>query len=218
MRRKEELVTGNVYHILNKSIEGYKIFNNENNYIRFLNVLRYYNRENVEFKYSRYTQLVEEGKDIKVDYSAKNKNVVNIIAYCLMPTHIHLVLKQLKDNSVSKYMKIVLNSYTKYFNILHDRIGPLWVGKFKNVLVTDDKQLLHLTRYIHLNPTSSGLVSKSSDWKFSSYNEYLGKNISMKLCKYSDVLDINPALYKKFVESRRSYQKELSIIKKIVIE
>jgi putative transposase len=77
-----------------------------------------------------------------------------------MPTHIHLVLRQLKDGGISKFMSNILNSYSRYFNIKHNRKGPLWEGRFRKVLVGSDEQLLHLTRYVHLNPVTACLVDK----------------------------------------------------------
>jgi len=114
----------------------------------------------------------------------------------------------------------VLNSYSRYFNTKHKRGSPLWKGKFKNVLVETDEQLLHLTRYIHLNPTSAGLVKKPEEWPYSSYLEYLGKIKKMdRICSYEDLMDISPSSsYKNFVESRISYQRELEKIKHLILE
>ena len=70
-------------------------------------------------------------------------------------------------------MRRLLNSYTRYFNEKIKRKGPLWEGRFKKVLVNSDEQLLHLTRYVHLNPVSAGIVEKPEDWPCSSYREYI---------------------------------------------
>ncbi len=77
-----------------------------------------------------------------------------------MPTHIHLILKQLKEDGISAYMSKILNSYTCYFNRRTKRKGPLWESRFKRVEVTSDEQLLHLTRYIHLNPVTAHIVEE----------------------------------------------------------
>ncbi|EKD56179.1 MAG: hypothetical protein ACD_58C00278G0002 [uncultured bacterium] len=215
--RKNELVTNQIYHILNKSIAGYKIFNDELQYSRIIELIKYYNNRDVEYKYSRYIELLEKGIDIEVNYVHKSKRYVDIISYCIMPTHLHLSLKQLCDDGVSTFMRKILDSYTRYFNIKHSRKGPLWVGRFKNVLIENNEQLLHLTRYHHLNPVTSNLVEKPEDWPYSSYNEYLG-NTKNKICSLNNLLDIDPRTYQKFVNSRRSYQKALSKIKKIVID
>lgn len=134
-----------------------------------------------------------------------------------MPTHIHLVLKQTQPAGISIFMGNILNGYTRYFNTKHHRKGPLWESKFQNVLVENDEQLLHLTRYIHLNPTSAGIVEKPQDWKFSSYNEYLN-NVDYPICQFKDLLEFQPKKYKEFIQDRIAYQRELTIIKKQLID
>lgn len=221
MKRKIPLVNGEVYHILNRSIAEYKIFNSKEDYLRMEQVMKYYQIK-LDHKYSYFITLngvVKDGFNNYFEEVAKDEeNFVQIIAYCLMPTHLHLILKQLEDNGISKYMGDILNSYTRYFNNRHKRKGPLWEEKFKNVLVESDEQLLHLTRYIHLNPTTAFLVKKPEDWDYSSYKEYLGKLIKFKMCDYANILDINPSLYRKFINDRISYQRELAKIKALVLD
>lgn len=176
--------------------------------------IRYYQIENPPTKFSKFIRRCKD--NICKDFSSDKEKLASIVAYCLMPTHIHLVLKQLKENGISIFMSHVLNSYTRYFNIKHDRKGPLWESKFKNVLVKTDGQLLHLTRYVHLNPVTAYLVRKAEDWPFSSYQEYLLKiDDNEKICEYHGILDINPAYYKDFVEDNVSYQRELARLKSL---
>jgi len=223
MRRQERLVTGEVYHIFNKSIAGFKIFYNDSDFSRMRNMLRYYHIEGMLLKFSRFIELetVEKygfNKSFISDSEGKRK-LVQIIAYCLMPTHVHLILKQLKKDGISIFMSNVLNSYSRYFNIKHKRKGPLWEGRFKNVLIETDEQLLHLTRYIHLNPVTSYLVDNPDEWTTSSYKEYLLKVDDYDcICEYGNILNITPVYYKRFVEDSISYQRELAKIKKILLE
>jgi putative transposase len=100
-------------------------------------------------------------------------------------------------------MSNVLNSYTRHFNNRTRRRGPLWQSRFKSVEVETDEQLIHLTRYIHLNPTTSNLAKKAEEWEYSSYKEFLGNvGDGDGLCNYSAVLDINPSKYREFVSSK----------------
>jgi putative transposase len=115
-------------------------------------------------------------------------------------------------------MARVLNGYSRYFNTKHKRIGPLWSGRFKSVLITNDEQLLHLTRYIHLNPTSAGLVKKPGDWPHSSYKEYVDYKVKQRICKYKEVIEMSRKEYKKFTEDRKDYQREISVIKNLTID
>jgi putative transposase len=205
------------YHVFTKSIAGYKVFNSNKSYERITAAMEYYSYKNIPVKFSSYI-LKKEKTRKKFDEISKNSDkLIDIIAYCIMPTHIHLLLTPLKENGISVYMKNLLNSYSRYFNTRNNRKGPLWQGRFKDVIVENDEQLLHLTRYIHLNPTTSGIVDKPEDWKYSSYGEYLRKS-DKYICNFKDYIDMNPESYRKFTESRLEYQKELSKIKHLIIE
>lgn len=120
-----------------------------------------------------------------------------------MPDHYHLLIKSLSHEKISKYISDVENSYTRYFNIRNNRKGPLWQSRFKAVVIKNNLQLLHVSRYIHLNPTTNSLVNHPEDWRFSSYKE-----ISIS----------NRFTYKRFVENNINYQRRLKQIKKLVLE
>ncbi len=221
MRRKEALVNGKIYHIFNKSIADFIILNNDSEFERMLQLIKYYRIEN-NLKFAEFITLKMVEKNgfnntVKI-ISKDKKGLVQIIAYCLMPTHFHLILKQLQNNGISDYMRKILESYSSYFNMKHKRKGPLWESKFYNILVKDDEQLLHLTRYIHLNPVTAKLVDKPKDWEFSSYKEFYSReNNFYRICQFNNILEINPLSYRKFVNDRISYQRELAKIKRLLI-
>lgn len=217
--RKYPLVNNCVYHVFNKSIEGFRIFNHESDFLRFISLLSYYRFANVPVKHSKLLELTSYEQVEILDYLVGRGNkLVEIVAYCLMPTHFHLILKQLIDNGISKFISQIQNSYSHYFNTKYDRKGPLWQGYFKNVQVVTDAQLLHLTRYIHLNPVIGGLVDNPIKWDFSSYKEYLRQNDKIPVCNFDGLISIKPKIYKKFVNNRINYQRELTRIKKIILE
>jgi len=221
MGRKNPLVTGQVYHVFSRSIADFKIFNKDSEYQRMIHLLYFFQIQQPPEKFSRFlnSALAQKiGFRTLLDLATKDQaKTVDIIAYCLMPTHIHLILKQLVENGISKFMANILNSYTRYFNLVHDRKGPLWESKFKNVLVGKDEELAHLMRYIHLNPVTASLVKKPEDWQYSSYMEYIDKDMS-KICSLSDLISISPIDYQKFVEDRIDYQRQLAMIKKLVLD
>lgn len=217
-QRKISLEEGNIYHIFSKSIAGFEIFRNISEYKRMKNLLAYYNLINPPWKFSLFLEIKNKQKFYN-QHPTKKERLVEIIAYCLMPTHIHLILKGLKPGSISIFMGKILNSYARYFNVKTKRKGPLWESRFKNVLVENDEQLIHLTRYIHLNPVTAYLIDQPEDWEFSSYKEFLSKEEDKnKMCNYLDVVDIKPKEYQDFVNSQINYQKELANIKKLWIE
>jgi putative transposase len=180
-------------------------------------MIKYYINDKPPLRFSIYQKLLNS-QNVNIAEQLSNKDmIVDIIAYCIMPTHIHLILSQLKDDGISIYMKNLLNSYTRYFNVKNKRKGPLWQGRFKSVLIETDDQLLHLTRYIHLNPTSSNLVKKPEEWPYSSYKEYID-NTEVILCNFQKYLKIIPENYKIFVETQKDYQRKLKEIEYLLFE
>lgn len=216
--RKEPLVSGECYHVFTRSIAKYTIFNNDEDFLRIVELLDLFQFDDFEYKYNAFKNLATKSQKIIIDDLHKGGHKsIEIIAYCPMPTHLHLILKQLEDNGISNYMGRTLNSYSRYFNIKHERTGPLFECRFKSVCIKDDIQLLHTTRYLHLNAVSAGLVDNPEDWKFSSYNEYIGLG-SANICNTSILPDFLPEKYKKFTEDQKSYQRSLQIIKNILID
>ena len=215
--RKVPLITNYVYHIFTRSIDKKVVFKDDIDYIRFIETIKYYIYETLPFNFAAYFRLKNKD-DFISKYDLNNRKVVvHIIAYCLMPTHIHLVLNQLIDNGIFLFLRKLLDSYTRYYNIKYNRGGPLWQGRFKSVLVESNEQLLHLTRYVHLNPTTAGIVKNPEDWPYSSYLEYLNKSDD-KMCNYIEYLDIDMKDYKEFVDERKDYQRELGLIKHLTFE
>ena len=142
-----------------------------------------------------------------------------MIAYCIMPTHIHLVIKEIVDGGISNFASLILKSYGKYFNLKNGRNGALWQGPFKNVEVVTPEQLLHLTRYVHLNPVTAFIVNKPEDWIYSSYREYIGIYKGPIICNSKSYLDnMSASSYKEFVNVQIDHQRELSIIKRLILD
>jgi putative transposase len=201
-----------LYHVYNHSIEGMKIFTNNNEYKRFINAIRFYQIEEPQVKFSDFietslssfaTTIIDWGRFDKKD------KIVKVIAYCVMPTHFHVILSQLTDQGIPSFVSNLLNSYARYFNAKYKRKGPLWQGRTKKILIDSDLYLLHLTRYIHLNPVTAYLVDKPEDWFASSYNEYLMKtSVIEPICDCYRFFDMIPERYKKFVEGGIEYQRE----------
>lgn len=137
-----------------------------------------------------------------------------------MPNHFHLLTKQLTDGGITRFVRIVADSYGKYFNILHDRAGPLFQGKFKSVRIEDNSQLLHVSRYIHLNPLTAHLVESPIDYPWLSYGEYTKSESESEICTKNIILDQfgSKEAYKSFVDDYASYQKEFSKIEHLILE
>lgn len=222
-RRKYPLVAGKIYHVFNRGITNLATFNTPSEYKRAILALDYYNNSSNKLKFSRFLSQTDRQRRF---YLENIKGIaepqVDIICYCLMPNHFHLLLLQKQDVGISNYLGLFQNSYTRYFNTKNERSGPIFKGRFKSVLVQTDEQLLHVSRYIHLNPYTSDVVNSLHNLKtypWSSLPDYLNKT-KKALVNREKILAFYKNLdsYKKFVLNHADYQKSLGKIKKIVPE
>lgn len=213
--RTTPLVEDSYYHIYNRGVEKRIIFSDERDYQRFLQTLYYYQFEGPKPAFSTRHRF-----QIK-DFS-NNPKIVEVTCYCLMPNHFHLLLKQVSENGISEFLGKVINSYTKYYNTRHNRVGPLFQGVFKAVLVENNFQFMHLSRYIHLNPYASELIKERDQLKlytYSSYSHFIGLEAN-KLCVNGTVLGLfkDRKDYQEFVEGHADYGREIAYIKHILLE
>ena len=154
--------------------------------------------------------------------SNNTKKIVDITSFTFMPNHFHFLLKQNVNKGISKFLALFQNSYTRYFNTKNTRSGHVFQGQFKAVRVEDDEQLLHLNRYIHLNPHTSYVVKTFSELKqypYSSLPEYLN-NQKNSLCNIQEVLSHFSSLkkYEDFLFDQAGYQRALEKIKHLILE
>jgi putative transposase len=214
--RKVQLVKGEMYHIYSKSIADFKIFTSETDYTRMQDEFTFYSSVKPACNFSSFQALKKDCSfHAKQQINCKDK-LVDIIAYCIMPSHIHLILKEIREDGIAKFMESILKSYSRYFNIKHNRKGPLWESRFNNILVKDHEQFIHLTRYIHLNPVTAYIVNNPVDWNYSSYREYIGLiRPEEKICHFSDYLNMDLKSYREFVTAQIEYQRELGALKRI---
>lgn len=194
--RSTPLVTNEFYHLYNRGSDKRNIFNQFRDYKRFQQTSYYYQFIGPKPRFSKFAK-----SDLKLFNPDLNNKLVRIIAYCLMPNHFHFLIRQLKDNGVSNFISQLINSYTKYFNTKYTRVGALLQGTFKAVHIKTDEQLIHSSRYIHLNPIVSGLVKDLNTYQWSSYLEYI--NWQAILCSPQEVLNFfsSPKKYQEFVEA-----------------
>jgi len=217
-------IENGVYHIYNRGVEKRKIFQDKQDYAVFCSYLKVYlSPKNID-EISRQLanpKLSRSEKTRLINMARLNNfsNEIVLIAYCLMPNHFHLLVKQKSRDTIDKFMNSLGTRYTMYFNRKYDRVGKLYEGTYKAVLVTTDEQLLHLTRYIHKNPTK--LSSAQGDPLYSqpsSLAEYLG----LKKTPWVDPKEVlaffsktNPKLsYKNFLKS----EEDKGLIKDLAID
>ncbi len=178
----KQFTEGGHYHIYNRGVEKRDIFLNKQDYVVFLSYLKKY---------------LGSGSDPHPISSE-----VDLLAFCLMPNHFHLLARQHTLNGITKLMRAVCTRYVMFFNKKYERVGGLFQGKYKAALITDDPYLLHLSRYIHLNPWPG---SDPSLYHYSSYAYYLGhKNATW--VKPQQILDYFKIPEQPLIKNYSSYE------------
>ncbi|QQS39372.1 transposase [Candidatus Woesebacteria bacterium] len=219
-KRQQPLVSGYYYHVFNREPNRKVTFTSPDEYERAKITLWYYQFQHLPVCLSTLLNKMPDcdRKRITNELNIKDERKVDLLAYCLMPNHFHLLLRQKVDGGISKYVGDFQNSYTKYFNKKHNRRGGLLSQRFRAVLIKSHEQLLHLTRYIHLNPYASGGIKDFDElfcFPYSSIRSYLGTKedelVNNKLIY--DLFETGDG-YCEFMKERGDYQKELSKIKK----
>lgn len=224
MATNRKLIFANeeIYHVYNRGVERRPVFMDKKEHQRAADLLGYYRFANLPMRYSQLLSLPSPAQETIWERMRKENNYEALIfVYCLMPNHFHLVVKQLTDGGISRFLANFTNSYTKYFNTKHHRVGSLFQGPFKAVYVETDEQLLHLTRYVHLNPVASFIIKLNDleSYPWSSFPEYIGKN-KTGICDTTWVQAhfATTQRYRKFVYDQAGYAQELEKIKHLAID
>ncbi len=167
---RDPFVTSEIYHIYNRGTDKRSIFLDHVDWLRFAHDLFEFNDSNPALHALYKSEVSEVGA---------RKKVIEVLAYCLMPNHYHLMVRQIEDGGITLFMRKLGTGYTMYFNKKYDRSGALFQGKFKSVAVVRDAQLRYLPHYIHANPSDglgSNEVERIAQYSFSSAPTYLNRN------------------------------------------
>lgn len=218
--RKDIFTNGEIYHIFNKTIDHKKIFSDRKTCWLFLDLIKYYRSLKANIRYSYFKKLKSNFRYLRErEIKIRKYFKIEILAYCLMPNHFHLLIQQKVSNGIIRFMSDVLNSLTRFYNLKSIRKGPIFLTQFKSRRIMSREQLLHVSRYIHLNPYSSSIansVSELVNYEFSSLKEYVKRKNKKILCEpeiiLSNITGRNKS-YKKFVLSNKNQQKALNLLK-----
>ncbi len=156
------------YHAYNRGLDKRDIFRDEQDYKVFFHFLKLYLSPppppdpNAPLRDNPLRGIIPLDKEVE------------LLAYCLMPNHFHLMLVQHSKQGMEKLMRCVLTNYVMYFNKKYQRAGHLFQSSYKAVMLTNNAHFLHLSRYIHLNPKELPNTDPLQ-WPYSSYLDYLGK-------------------------------------------
>jgi putative transposase len=164
-QRVTQFLPGSFYHLYNRALSGVLLFSSPDDYKRLLRMLK----AHLEC------------------YQAA------IIAYCLLPTHYHFVLRQNGEVPLSRLVQTLFNGYVQATNKARQCRGPRCEGRFHAKLIGTDDHLLQVCRYVHPNPVEAGLVTRPEEWPWSNYREWMGLRHSNLVCR--EVVEALVAVY-----------------------
>lgn len=208
-------VENGYYHIYNRGVEKRKIFMDRQDYAVFLSYLKeYLLPKNEKELYERLSDpnisSRERDKVLKIISLNNFNKEISFLAYALMPNHFHFFIKQKSAGTIDRFMNSLATRYTMYFNRKYKRVGHLYQDVYKAVTVTDEKQFIYLSSYIH---------KQALPYQPSSYTDYIGN--SKTAWVYPDEIlsffsKINPSLsYENFVSE---YESILYLKKDLILE
>jgi len=210
--RYDDLAPGEVYHICTRGVNKQRIFQDDNDRKRMLDLMVHCLTKDKKQSFSMARKMKIVSK-----LPREGQGLVDVLAFCLMDNHLHLLIKENVEGGTSLYIQRVLNSYAKYFNLRHKRSGPLFTGRFKAVLVDGDEQLLHVSRYIHLNPYLAHMIDNPIGYLWSSLSMYEGSNKERR-CHASIICDLMGDKYLSFVVDEADYLRSIGDIQHLILE
>lgn len=181
----------NYYHIYNRGIDKKPIYFDDENYLYFTRLL--------EHNHKRYD--------------------ISILVYCLIPNHYHLLVYQNSDNPASSFVQSLNNAFVQGMNKQLNRKGTLFEGRAKTKLIDKEEYLMHICRYIHLNPIKHNLVQNPSDWTYSNFLTCIeGVDDGLTDSDFIKELFLTRENYREFVEDYIPTMEEMSTMKEYVLE
>lgn len=183
-RSARNLIDNGYYHIVTRGLDRRRLFRYKNDYELFL--------------------------DTTVTYLKQYK--VYILHYCLMPNHLHFLIKALVASDVQKFMQLILQVYAAHFRKKYNTVGFIFQNRYKSRLINNEAYLLECARYIERNPVRAGIAQGALDYSWSSYL-YYAKGTVDKIVTLDNPLYINMAeteaerrkVYSSFVSQQRPY-------------
>ena len=222
MQRPVPLAVDEFYHCYNRGVEKREIFSNQSDYERFINLLYLANSDKAI--------VFEDINEQNIFAMERGEPIVAVGAYCLMPNHFHLLLREIKEGGITQFMRKLCTGYSMYFNKKYEHSGVLFQGRFKAKHADSDEYLRHLATYIHLNP----LDLIQSGWKkngvrdskyaeeflkkysYSSLHDYVSDAMRQEIAIINK--DLFPAYYssaKEILEDIREWQELIPTFDKI---
>lgn len=233
--RKEQFVNGEIYHITLRALDDNLIFKDTDDYYRgIFSIYEFNNTKPVEIWLRRKQRKQEKTLGHPMSQRDARDVLVDVLTFCFMPNHIHLLLKQLKDKGITEFMRKVGIGYAKYFNTKYERKGYVFQNRFNAVHIKNDGQLKIVFNYIHTNPLSliergwkkTGIKEPKKatefleNYKWSSYQDYIGMKNFFSVSERNFMLKIMGGQegIKEFINNWLNYKKELNEFNNLFLE
>ena len=203
------------YHLYNRGVEKRQIFLDEQDYKTYLSYLKFY--------LSPPPLRGETPKYFPSQQLCNHSQQVTLLAYCLMPNHFHLFVKQKGSHSIDFFMRSLSTRYGMYFNKRYRRVGSLFQGPYKAAYIDDELQYLYLTKYIHRNPLTIGYSPQNlKEYPYSSYRNYLGI-IQQNWVHPEEIRDYfsrenHHTPYQEYVEEHAGIADEVTVLGKLTLD
>jgi len=210
---------GEIYHVYNRGVEKRDVFLNDRDYLRFIHDLFEFNDQEAASNTAYFFKHKTQSMEVKLPYITQRKVreprklLVEIQAFCLMPNHFHLMIRQLVKNGIPDFMRKIGTGYTNSFNKKYERVGALFQGTYKSALIKNESHFLYLPFYIHLNPLDikmpewregklknvKAAIKYLENYRWSSFLDYIGKKNFPSVTQRDFLLEFfdGPAAYKK---------------------
>ena len=244
--KRPQLINGEIYHVVARGVEKRDIFLDVKDKVRFIHNLFQFNDEKPVlwahrggFRSTRSTGSDPVGLNSaeglrKLEKRRERKLLVEILSFCLMPNHFHLLIRQLKDKGISEFMKKISGGYAVYFNKKYERDGHLFQGKFRAVLIKNEDQLKNVFVYVHANPIDliepgwkeKGIENPKKtiefleNYRWSSYLDYIGKKNFPSLTKrelFYKILNRSSGC-REYLENWIMYKAEIKELDQVALE
>jgi putative transposase len=238
---REPLIAGEIYHVYNRGVEKRDVFCERLDYIRFIHNLFEFNDTNPAIDFIRRhenvggsTPHISKKRDGKNQDSEEREKLVDILSFCLMKNHYHLLLRPRSDTAGPLFMKKLGAGYTNAFNEKNHRVGHLFQGRYKAKHVENEEYLKTLICYIHLNPLKFLKKFKAgrkmdfvatwqalNAYRWSSHLDYLGQNNFGSIIEKKFILNLfnGPVGYKQYLQDYMRYEAErTSEISSVIID
>lgn len=254
--RNIKFATGNIYHIVVRSLDDNLLFKNiDDNYRGIFSIYEFNNAKRIEIRDRRRMRMkIKEevkkaakefkkiqaknkarGQRVSADLSADSRDkLVEVMAFCLMPNHIHLLVKQLKDDGITKFMRKLGAGYGRYFNKKYQRKGYVFQDRFRAVFIRNDDQLKVVLAYIHSNPISLAepkwkergihdlkrAIKFLENYKWSSHLDYIGKSNFPSVTERKFILEIMGSKrgYEEFLKDYLRYRGKIKEFTELTLE